>query len=122
AERTETLRGALERTMEAIIGRDVSLRDLLRYIGDHGSLILCAILTVPFLLPVSIPGVSTVFGLAIILLGIGLTLNRTPWLPDRIMDRPIDGAKLRSVLERGLTLVDRLEKVVRKRMGVLTRG
>lgn len=122
AERTETLRGALERTIDAIMGRDVSLRDLLRQIGDHGSLILCAILTVPFLLPVSIPGVSTVFGLAIILLGIGLTLNRTPWLPNRIMDRPIDGTKLRNVLERGLSLVDRLEKVVRKRMGALTRG
>lgn len=121
AERTETLRGALERTMDAIRGSDVSLRDLLRHIGDHGSLILCAILTVPFLLPVSIPGVSTVFGLAIILLGIGLALNRTPWLPDRIMDRPIDGEKLRGVLKRGLGLVDRLEKVVRKRMGALTR-
>jgi hypothetical protein len=122
AERTETLREALQRTMDAIKGGEVSLRDLLRHIGDHGSLILCAVLTVPFLLPVSIPGVSTVFGLAIILLGAGLALNRTPWLPDRIMDRPIDGGKLRGVLERGLGLVDRLEKLVSERMVSLTHG
>ena len=44
-------------------------------------LLVCVFLTLPFLLPVSIPGVSTVFGLAIILIGVGVTLNRVPWLP-----------------------------------------
>jgi hypothetical protein len=54
----------------------VSLRDLLELIGEQGMLLVCVFLTLPFLLPVSIPGVSTVFGLAIILIGVGVTQPR----------------------------------------------
>lgn len=115
------MRDALERAA-AMQGPSVTLRQMLEIIGDHGPLLLCAVLTVPFLLPVSIPGVSTVFGLAILLLGAGITLNRTPWLPRQIMDRKIDAEKLKPVLQRGIGLVTRVEAVIRRRIGFLTRG
>lgn len=120
-ERTETMRDALERTA-AFAGPNITLREILQLIGDHGPLLLCAVLTVPFLLPVSIPGVSTVFGLAILLLGIGITLNRMPWLPRQIMDRKIDAEKLKAVLKRGIALTARVEAVIRQRLGFLTSG
>lgn len=121
-ERSETLRTTLERTAAALGSGQVTLRQLLQEVGDHGPLLLCAILTIPFLLPVSIPGVSTVFGLAIILLGIGVAANRLPWLPRIIMDRGVDADKLKGVLERGIGLVERIETVIRKRMEGLTGG
>jgi hypothetical protein len=121
-ERSETLRTTLERTARALGSGQVTLRQLLQEVGDHGPLLLCAILTIPFLLPVSIPGVSTVFGLAIILLGIGVAANRLPWLPRMIMDRGVDADKLKGVLERGIGLVERIETVIRKRMEGLTGG
>lgn len=121
-DRSETLNSALERAVRSIDGPTVTLRELLRSIGDHGSLLLCAILTVPFLLPVSIPGVSTVFGLAILLLGTGVTLNRAPWLPRRVLDRPIDAGRLTEVLRRGGKLISRVETVIKRRLDFLTRG
>lgn len=120
-ERTETMRDALERTA-AYSGQSITLRQILQLIGDHGPLLLCAVLTVPFLLPVSIPGVSTVFGLAILLLGIGITLNRMPWLPRQIMDRKIDAEKLKPVLKRGIQLTAKVEAIIRQRLGFLTAG
>ncbi|MFN3765240.1 MAG: exopolysaccharide biosynthesis protein [Aliihoeflea sp.] len=119
-ERTETIRAALERTMDGLADGHVTLRELLHNIGDHGPLILCAVLTLPFLLPVSIPGVSTVFGLAIIFLAVGIVANRKPWLPDRIMDRPLSADKLKGVLTRSLSIVDRVENVVRERAVAIT--
>ncbi|MBL0935779.1 MAG: exopolysaccharide biosynthesis protein [Rhizobiaceae bacterium] len=119
-ERSETIRAALERTMDGLADGHVTLRELLRNIGDHGPLILCAVLTLPFLLPVSIPGVSTVFGLAIILLSVGIVANRKPWLPDRIMDKPLSADRLKGVLTRSLSIVDRVENVVRERAVVIT--
>jgi len=121
-ERSETLQAALNRSIEGIGGADVTLRDLLARIGDHGPLLLCAVMTVPFLLPISVPGVSTVFGLAIILLGFGIAANRLPWLPARIMDRALDGQKLEAVLRRGLQLAERIERVIRKRVEAVTTG
>lgn len=120
-ERTETMRDALKRAA-AMPGPTITLRQMLETVGDHGPLLLCAVLTVPFLLPVSIPGVSTVFGLAILLLGVGITLNRIPWLPRQIMDRKIDAEKLKPVLKRGINLVARVEALIRKRLAILTAG
>src|SRR5690606_33103784 len=64
-ERSETMREALGRAVDAIDGETVTLRALIALIGEHGLLFICALLTIPFLIPVSIPGVSTVFGLGI---------------------------------------------------------
>jgi hypothetical protein len=121
-ERDESMREALTRTIDDIDGTSVTLRSLLAHIGEHGLLILCALLTVPFLLPVSIPGVSTVFGLAIILISIALLTNRTPWIPRQLMDRPIDAEKLVPILRKGTALVERIEKVIKPRLTWLTDG
>lgn len=119
ADRTDTMQEALQRAA-SMPGPSVTLRQMLAAIGDHGPLILCAVLSVPFMLPVSIPGVSTVFGMAILLLGIGITLNRLPWLPRQIMDRPINAEKLKGVLVRGIGIVSRVEAVIQPRLGFLT--
>ena len=84
-------------------------------------LLVCVFLTLPFLLPVSIPGVSTVFGLAIILIGVGVTLNRVPWLPRRILDRPLSTAPIKQAFDKGARLVARFERMVRPRWLFLTR-
>lgn len=121
-ERSETMREALGRAVDSIDGETVTLRALIRLIGEHGLLFICALLTIPFLIPVSIPGVSTVFGLGILLVSIGITLNRAPWLPDRLQDRPISTEKLKPVLKRGMAYLVRIEKVIRPRMTGLTEG
>lgn len=116
----DTLRVTLEQTADAIVGKVVTLREIVALIGEQGLLLLCAVLTVPFLLPVSIPGVSTVFGLAIILISLGITANRAPWLPRQIMDRPIDAERLVPTLRKGASLVTRIETVIRPRLTGLT--
>jgi hypothetical protein len=99
---------------------EVSLRRLLELIGEQGMLLACVFLALPFLLPVSIPGVSTVFGLAIILIGAGVTLNRVPWLPCLILDRPLPTAPLKHAFEKGAHFVARVEHLVRPRWLLLT--
>lgn len=119
---SESLKAALERTISEMRGERVTLRELVEQIGEQGMLLLCALLTIPFLLPVSIPGVSTVFGLAIILIAVGVTLNRTPWLPSKIMERPIETEKLKSTLEKGVSIVGKIETVIKPRLKGLTDG
>ena len=118
----ESLFGALNRAIDQIDGETITLRRLLVLVGEHGLLFLCALLTIPFLIPVSIPGVSTVFGPAIVLISIGITMNRVPWLPDRIMDRELDAASLTGILRRGANVVAKVEAYIRPRYQSLTQG
>jgi hypothetical protein len=98
----------------------ITLRHLLTLIGEQGLLLFCMILVVPFLLPISIPGVSTVFGAVIILIGIGVTLNRVPWLPNRLMERTFKTEDLKPVMQKGAELFARIERFIRPRLMMLT--
>ncbi len=122
ADTRESLYQALTRAIDSIDGATITLRRLLSLVGEHGLLFLCALLTIPFLIPVSIPGVSTVFGAAIILVALGITTNRMPWLPDRLMDRELDAVKLSAILRRGANVVARVETYIRPRAQALTDG
>lgn len=103
-------------------GETTSVRELLALIGEQGMLMLCIFLTIPFLVPVSIPGVSTVFGLLVILIGVGVATNRVPWLPNRLIDRRFPTRKLCPALEQGAKILQRLERFLHPRWEVLTRS
>jgi hypothetical protein len=109
----------LREVSSALSGETISLRQLLDLIGEEGMLLVCAVLTLPFLIPVSIPGVSTVFGLAIVLFAVGITINRVPWLPRQILDRQLPAPALRQTFEKASGVVTRIEGVVRPRLGVV---
>jgi hypothetical protein len=101
----------------------LTLGELLDVFGDEGLLLLSALLTLVFLIPVSIPGVSTVFGAAILLVGISRVIGRPLWLPARIRTRGLPVDRLRPGLEHGMVWVRRLERISRPhRLNVVTDG
>jgi hypothetical protein len=110
------LSATLREVSGALAGDTVSLRQLLALIGEEGMLLVCAVLTLPFLIPVSIPGVSTVFGLAIVLFSVGVTINRVPWLPAAILDRQLPAPALRQTFTKASGVVTRVEGVLRPRL------
>ena len=109
--------GSLGAQIEGMIARmppdHVTLGELLDLFGDEGLLLLCILLTLVFLIPVSIPGVSTVFGAAILLVGVSRLLSRQLWLPSRVRDRRLPSDRLRPGLTGGLRWVQRMERLSR---------
>jgi hypothetical protein len=99
---------------------NITVRDLLAMIGEQGMLFACIIMTIPFLTPIPLPGVSTVFGALIMLIAVGVTLNRLPWMPGMLLSRPIASGQLSKVLERGASLFDRVERFIRPRLLAMT--
>lgn len=118
---------SLGEQLSAIIGDlpedKLTLGELLEVFGDEGLLLLTMLLTLVFLIPVSIPGVSTVFGAAILLIGISRLSGRPLRLPERIRTRALPADKLRGGLTAGLVWVGRLEKISRPhRLGAFVDG
>lgn len=110
-----TLGEQLDRVIRDLPGESLTLGELLDVFGDEGLLLLTMLLTVIFLIPVSIPGVSTVFGAAILMVGISRVIGRPLWLPTRVRNRALPVARLRPGLEQGMAWVHRLEKISRPR-------
>jgi len=113
---------SIEYVKNNLSGDMVNLHDIINIFGRDGMLVLCAFLTLPFMVPVSIPGASTLFGLAIGLIGVGVMTHRPLWLPDRLIRKKFPTHSLRLVLERGAVWLHRLEQVSRPSIPVLTCG
>jgi len=109
----QTLGEQIAGMIERLPPDHVTLGELLDLFGDEGLLLLTILLTLVFLIPVSIPGVSTVFGAAILLVGVSRLLGRQLWVPAKVRDRRLPSDRLRPGLAGGLRWVQRLEKLSR---------
>jgi len=91
----------------------ITLSELIQRVGNDGLLILVTLLTLVFLIPVSIPGVSTVFGAAILLISVSRLFGRALWIPSKLEHRVIGTRKLRPLLRKALGWLRKLERVSR---------
>lgn len=119
---TKTLRQKLHEVIEALPPERVTLSVVLDLIGREGLLVFAVFLTLPFMVPVSIPGVSTVFGAVLVLVGLSVMYNCRPWLPERLMRRAFPADKLRAALHKGESWLERLERICRPRLPRFCKG
>lgn len=103
----------IEAAIASLPPGEISMGKMLQHFGQNGMLVLTVLLTLVFLIPVSIPGVSTVFGAAILMVGLSRLSGKPLWLPARVRDRPLPSDRIRGALNGGMRWVRRLEKVSR---------
>jgi hypothetical protein len=107
---------------EDIPEEGITLNEFLEHIGEGGQLFSCMILTAPFLLPVSIPGSSIPFGLAILLISIAIIFNKHVLLPKMAMNYKISQNNVVSLLNGIVSILKRIEKLIKPRLTVLCSG
>jgi hypothetical protein len=122
AEEPKKLSAVLLEMAVSLPPETISVRELAERIGERGMLAFCLFLNLPFLLPVSVPGVSTVFGALVALVGAGVMLNRLPWMPERLVKRRIARDQVVRTLEHGSRFVAKLEKLAHPRLTLLAQG
>lgn len=110
---TASLTKRLVAIIENLPPAGVTLGHLLDLVGEDGLMILTVLLSLVFIIPVSIPGVSTIFGAAILLIAVSRLLNRGLWLPGSMREKILSTDRLRPVFQRALTWLQRLEKISR---------
>lgn len=100
----------------------ISVNDLINSIGDRGHGVLLLLLALPnVLLLASIPGLSTFFGIPIMLIGIQLIMKRPqPWLPDRVQHSRIQRETLLTILKKATPYLLRVEHFVKPRLSIMT--
>jgi len=115
-----SLSAAFERAAGEVRSHTVTVRELLALIGEQGLLLFCAFLAIPFLLPVAIPGTSTVFGLLMVMIGIGVATDTLPLMPRRLLDHALSSRHVVPALQRGAAAFRRFERLIRPRALAMT--
>ena len=86
---TERISDALRRLLREADGRPLTIREMVEILHGRGLQFVVILLCLPFLAPVTVPGISIPFGLAIALCGLRIAFGHKPWLPAFILDRSI---------------------------------
>ncbi len=107
----ESVSVRLEQVIARLPSGQVTVSAIRDLIGDEGVLLLCMLLCIIFMVPVSIPGVSTVFGAAILLSGISRLFHRKLWLPGKIERALLPSEKVKAGLQKGSKWLHRMERV-----------
>lgn len=96
----------------------VSVGDLVDVLRDRAFGLLILVLALPNALPgPSIPGVSTLLGIPLVLVALQMALGRRdPWLPLRVRGWSLPRSRLRRVLQASLPWLRRLERLFRPRL------
>lgn len=96
-------------------GRGLSIRDILDRVGERATALLMVLCSAPFLLPASIPGTSTPFGVGLVILGILMARQRPPWVPARIGRLSLSHPTLEKMVAVLLKVFGRIERFLRPR-------
>jgi hypothetical protein len=119
---TERISDALRRLLREADGRPLMIREMIEILHGRGLQFVVILLCLPFLTPVAVPGISIPFGLAIALCGLRIAFGHKPWLPAFILNRRISYSVLERMVHFGCAIYDKVEKVVRARLGFLLAG
>jgi hypothetical protein len=96
-------------------GQTVTARLLFDRLSVRSHALLAFFLSLPFLQPVPLVGLSTPAGLAIAILGLFMALGRPPWLPRRYLDRELPSQTVVRIARAGQSLLRRAERFIRPR-------
>ncbi|AFY49752.1 putative ABC-type transport system, permease component [Nostoc sp. PCC 7524] len=98
----------------------VTLVDILLLAEERIFGFLLVILSLPSALPVPAPGYSTPFGVLIFLLAVQLIAGaRTPWLPQKMMNHPLELETVQGFLKAGIPWLRRIEAIARPRLSYI---
>ncbi len=93
----------------------VTLGEVMEKLGARASALLIIVCGLPFCSPITIPGMSTPFGLVILILALRFAAGRPPWLPQRLRGVKLPPKFFARVLEAGSKMVGWIERQLRPR-------
>ncbi len=96
-------------------GDTVPVRVLVEHLSGRGNALLAFIVVLPFLQPIPLPGLSTPFGIAVVLLGAAMAFGRPLWLPKRWLDHELRSALVIRIGGGGQRLLHKVERFIKPR-------
>lgn len=111
----ELLSRELARLLEGDGAGTLTANQLIERTQGRGIYFVLIILSLPFVVWVSVPGMSTAFGFIIALLALRMAFGQSPRLPARLGDRQIPVKLKKVILGGGLKFCRLIEKAVRPR-------
>lgn len=109
----------LEDLLTAADGKAMSIRHISEHLDGRGVGVLIVLFSLPFCFPISIPGLSTPFGVLLAFLGLRIAFAKKPWWPNWVLNKEVPYETLNKVVTKTIAVSKMLQKVVKPRFTML---
>jgi hypothetical protein len=99
--------------------RPVRVRELVETTRDRGYDLVLIFLVLPFLTPISLPFISTPFGLSVAVIGLRMALGQKPSLPQRLLEKELPPRFFSKLLRAASRLLRGMEYFLRPRLAFM---
>jgi hypothetical protein len=111
-----TLEESLTILLERAKVSSLSLGEILSILSGKGRSLILILLSLPFCLPLQIPGLSTPFGLIICFIGLRMAFGKHIWLPKKILQKKISFKTLKKTADRTLSWIKKIRPWIYPRL------
>jgi hypothetical protein len=118
---TVRLSKVIENLIKVCDRGDLTLGDFLHELSVYGHMLVCLACAAPFLLPIPLPGLSTVFGFVICVASLQIAFNKDPWVPKSWRERQIPAEVVKKIFTALLRVTHYTEKAVKPRLRFFAR-
>lgn len=88
-------------------------------LGNQSYAVILLLFSLPFAFPITIPGLSTPFGIALLLLSLRFTIKKPFWLPHVIAERQIQHKHLKKFVRILEKFLKKMRKIIKPRFPFL---
>ncbi len=106
----------LERSQK---NHSLSIKEILEILDGKGCSLILIFLSLPFCMPIQIPGLSTPFGILIAFIGLQIAFRNHIWLPKRILLKTTSSATIQKIVNKSLQMMMKIRKFIRPRLNFL---
>lgn len=98
----------------------LTIREVIYTLHGRAYMLLVLLLALPFITPIPLPGLSTPFGLAIMLIALRMSLGQRPWLPMTFQRKELPPGFFARVFAFAEKVLRFMEKFLRPRLTFLS--
>jgi hypothetical protein len=97
-------------------GKSIPVGEFADSFGGTGHSVFILFLCVPFVTPIPVPGLSTLFGLLIAIAGIRISFGFPPWVPERFRSKEISEKMANHIFTKGIATMKKVEVLTKPRI------
>lgn len=100
-------------------GGTIKIKEIFTLFAGKGAAALLIILSLPFCLPIQIPGFSTPFGILLAFMGVRIAFGHHLWWPKWILEKPLQAELVEKLAEKTIKAVVFMQKMFHPRLSFL---
>lgn len=116
---------SLQNSLEEILAftkdkEEIQLGQILNILALRGSAAILIILSLPFCIPIQIPGFSTPFGIILCFIGLQLAFAQRLWWPKWILEKNVKSELVNNLVQKTISPLKWVQKILYPRLMILT--